>query len=588
MNKSSPSVSKKISGDEMRDTPSQIQPESAGSRALKITAIYFIVGCIWILATDTFVIRHFEELSKIRAYSTLKGLFYVLVTAGLIYYLIYKAMKRTLDGRNKIAEINKKLEKSNLSYQALNKELENKHALLKSIIDATPDLIFYKDTNSVYAGCNKAFEAFTGKTESELIGQTDFEIFPEAEASTFRTRDAETLSRKTFGINEERVTYPDGSLVYLETLKSPYFDAAGNIIGLIGVSRNITDRKSTERKIRYLIHHDPLTGLYNRAFLQEERDILDSAENLPLSVVIGDINGLKVINDAFGHDQGNEVLKEYAEIFTRHCPDGSIAVRIGGDEFLILMPKTDVGAAQAVVERIYSASRTLQSEDLRYADIALGHATKNTPDESLQDVLKTAEDAMYRRKLLDEKSLHSAVINSIKTAMLEKSNETEKHAERLAEYSKALGHRAGLSSEKIDDLELAATLHDIGKISIDKNILIKAEKLTDEDWNEIKKHPETGFRIAKAIPPLQHIAKYILCHHERWDGTGYPNGLAGEEIPVISRIISIVDAYDAMIQDRAYRKALTPEEAAAEILKNAGTQFDPVLARTFVEEVLES
>lgn len=586
MRKTSTSVSEKTAGGETRATSGRSGAESAGFSALKVTAVYFIVGCVWILTSDTFVMQYFEDLSKIQAYSILKGLLYVLLTAGLIYYLVYQAIKKTLDGNKKITEINSKLENSNLMYQDLNKELEHNHALLKSLIDATPDLIFYKDTAGVYAGCNKAFEAFSGNAQSELIGKTDFELFDEEKARFFRTQDMEMLSLGASRINEEQVTYPDGRLVYLETLKSPYFDSRGNIIGLIGVSRDITDRKKKEEEILYLSHHDPLTGLFNRTFLQEELAGLDRAENLPLSVIVGDINGLKVINDAFGHDKGDEVLKGYADIFKRCCSDKTVAVRTGGDEFLILMPNTDDRTAGSAMEKILSFRKASSSDDLRYADIALGQATKKTASESFGEVLKAAEDMMYKRKLLVEKSLHSAVLNSIKTTMLVKSNETEKHAERLAEYSKALGRAGGLSSEQLDDLELAAMLHDIGKISVDKNILSKSGTLTEEDWREIKKHPETGFQIARAIPPLQHIAKFILCHHERWDGTGYPSGLSGEEIPVISRIISIVDAYDAMIQDRAYRKALTPKKAAAEIMENAGTQFDPVLAKLFVEKVL--
>ena len=194
---------------------------------------------------------------------------------------------------------------------------------------------------------------------------------------------------------------------------------------------------------------------------------------------------------------------------------------------------------------------------------------------------------MYRRKLLEQKSPHNDYLTYIKTTMLEKSNETEEHEERLVKLSKKLGEKMGLSEDEQDELELVAMLHDIGKISVDKKILTKTEKLTEEEWGEIKKHPEVGYRIANATSGLSHIAEYILCHHEHWDGTGYPLGLSGTDIPLLSRIITIVDSYDAMTQDRAYRKALSREVAIKEILDHKGTQFDPVIADLFVDQVLQ-
>ncbi|MDD3142268.1 MAG: HD domain-containing protein, partial [Lachnospiraceae bacterium] len=145
----------------------------------------------------------------------------------------------------------------------------------------------------------------------------------------------------------------------------------------------------------------------------------------------------------------------------------------------------------------------------------------------------------------------------------------------------------GLNDDKIVELELFSTLHDIGKISIDRNILTKTDKLSEEDWIELKKHPEVGYRIAQTVPELVKISEYILCHHERWDGTGYPQGLSKEEIPLLSRILAVVDAYDAMTQDRSYRKARPQTEAIEEILNNAGTQFDPEVAAIFVHKVLK-
>ena len=193
---------------------------------------------------------------------------------------------------------------------------------------------------------------------------------------------------------------------------------------------------------------------------------------------------------------------------------------------------------------------------------------------------------MYRRKLLEHQSIRSTLLATIKELLFSKSNETAEHADRMAQLARRLGAELSLNEVDIVSLELMATLHDIGKISISNSVLSKPDKLDEAEWTEIRRHPEIGYRIALTIPELQGIAGYILCHHERWDGTGYPQGIKGEEIPYISRIVSVVDAFDAMTEDRSYHKGMSSEDAAGEILRYAGSQFDPTIARIFVERIL--
>ncbi len=488
-------------------------------------------------------------------------------------------------------QINKQIESGNSNelYKGMYVEIEEKRALLKSLISAIPDIFFCKNTDGVYLGCNKAFENYSGKPENEIIGKTDFDLFGDETARQYRKMDLEMLKSGRTKANDEIITYPDGRIVYLETLKTPYYDAAGNIVGLIGISRDITGRKMREEEIRYLSYHDVLTGLYNRSFFQEECKRLDTARQLPLSVISGDVNGLKLINDSLGHAEGDKLLKAVSEILKTCCRKSDIIARIGGDEFAILLPRTDSETVQMIVARIVDTCNdySIQRKDnILYTNIALGCATKHSVEESLDKVINVAEDFMYRRKLLEYKSLHSTILSSIKTTMTEKSYATRAHADRLTKLSRNLGEELGLQERVIDEIELVSTLHDIGKISLDEKILNKLGSLTDEEWREIKKHPEVGFRIANATPELRHLSEYILCHHERWDGKGYPQGLSGEDIPLISRIITITDAFDAMTQDRPYRKAMTEDVAVAEIVRNAGSQFDPNLAMIFIEKVL--
>jgi len=474
-------------------------------------------------------------------------------------------------------------------YKVLYHENQNKQTLLKTLIDSIPDLIFYKDSNSVYAGCNSAFEKFLGRDENALIGCTDMDLFHKEKAESFRAVDKEIIEQGKPIIIDDMSIYPDGTEVYMETIKTSYLDKQGNVLGLIGISRDVTERKKKEDEIIYLTYHDGLTGLYNRTFFDEKTIQLDIQQQLPLSVIMGDINGLKLINDAFGHSEGDKLLVEVSKILMSCVRPEDIIARIGGDEFCVLLPQTDDQVANSIVNKITSTCEQYVSrtdKETIYASISLGYATKFNAEESFNKVMKYAEEFMYRRKLLESKSLRSSIISSIKTTMYEKSHETVEHTERLADLSKKLGSILGLSDKEMVELELLSVLHDIGKIGIDSSILTKSNSLSDDEWREMKKHPEIGYRIAMAAPELKHIAEYILDHHERWDGKGYPQGLAGERIPKLSRVISVVDSYDAMTHDRVYKKAISKEMAKIEILRNAGTQFDPDIAKLFVEKVL--
>ena len=338
-----------------------------------------------------------------------------------------------------------------------------------------------------------------------------------------------------------------------------------------------------DEEISYTSRHDFLTGLYNRAYFEEEKKRLDTARQLPFSIIVGDINGLKLINYGFGHSKGDEVLIEVAKNLKSCCSKEAIISKIGGDEFGILLPRTDSQSAQLICNHIYDTCKghALIGSAI-YPSISLGYATKMTKTETMDDIFMAAEKSMSKQKLLESKSAHSSIIVSIKAIMHEKSQETEEHADRLIQLSKRVGLAMSLKDDQLNELELLCTLHDIGKVSISYDILSKHGKLSNEEWREIKKHPEVGFRIAQATSDLEPIAEYILCHHERWDGKGYPQGLIGEEIPLLSRIVAIVDSFDAMTSDRAYRSAMTKGEAMEKIRRNAGTQFDPDIAQLFL------
>jgi diguanylate cyclase (GGDEF)-like protein/PAS domain S-box-containing protein len=557
--------------------------KGAKGRSARIAFVYMLAGSAWIVLSDMFAWGVSSDQQNVMELSIVKGLLYVALTALLIYSLVHATLKKVLDSQETILEMNQALTESSEMYKGLSEAYGNRQALLESLINSIPDQIYYKDERFRYMGCNKAFCHFTGLSECQIQGLADGEFLEGDLMRMFQRGDSECLREGALQRYEE-VVVREAETLYFETLKTPCYGADGNVIGLIGVSRDVTARRLWEERILYLSTHDAATGLHNRSFLAEALRRLDRPEHLPLTVIMGDINGLKLINDSLGHREGDRVILAAADILRSSLREGDVLARTGGDEFTLLLPRTDNAAAQQIVEAVRAAcqSRASGSDELRFVNLSLGWATKREPDELVDQVYKTAEDAMYRRKIFEHRSLHSSILSSIKKTMLEKSDETEAHAERLAELSGQLGRELRLPEEDLVALELLSTLHDIGKISVDKGILTKRGPLTEAEWQEIKKHPEVGYRIAQAAPDLIHISEYILSHHERWDGSGYPRGLSGEAIPLLSRVLSVVDSFDAMTQDRAYRKALPLAAALDEIRKNAGSQFDPEVAEAFL------
>lgn len=381
---------------------------------------------------------------------------------------------------------------------------------------------------------------------------------------------------------EIRIVHKNGTIIWYEETITPFYDSEGKLVAIESIMHNISERKKIEERLSYMSFHDSLTDLYNRAYFEEELKRLDTKRQLPLSVIVGDINGLKLINDAFGHKEGDEMLQNCADVLKSCCRSEDIVARWGGDEFSMLLPNTSEEAALNIVKRIKEKSAKIKGGRIPLS-ISLGVATKNKSHQDFTKMIKKAEDNMYRNKLIETKSIISSIISSLERTLFEKSIKTESHTKRIKKMALQLGKSIKLSPNDIDELSLLATIHDIGKVAILDIILNKKENLSKKEWETIKRHPEIGYRIAISSNQLSSIAEYILTVHEWWNGKGYPQGLKGEKIPVLSRIIAIVDAYEVMITGRPYKKAISKKKAIAELEKCSGTQFDPDLVKKFIE-----
>lgn len=466
-------------------------------------------------------------------------------------------------------------------------ELARERQLFKVTIHSIGDAVITTDTENRIVILNKVAEELTGWSQEEAREKFLDDVLTtvsEKRHDLFRNSANEREINRNQYLDHEILISRNGTKRIISSSKAFIRDESANILGVVIVFRDVTVEKQKEEEVRYLGYHDKLTGLYNRVYFEEELERLDDDRYLPLGLIMGDSNGLKMVNDAFGHEEGDKLLKRIAEVFKSVCSDDDIVARVGGDEFAIILPHTNNEKVTSVISRIKEMCSSGTVDPIS-PSIALGTALKVEKSQDIRKVYKSAEDWMYNNKLLESKSIRSSIISSLKKTLEERTHETEAHAQRLKELSMRLGRIMGLFDNELNELSLLATLHDIGKIAIPDYILEKPSSLSDDEWKIMKNHCEIGYRIAVASPELASIANLILSHHERWDGTGYPQELRGEEIPLLSRIITVADAYDAMTNDRSYHKGVSNESALKELERCSGTQFDPYIAGKLIEVI---
>ena len=356
---------------------------------------------------------------------------------------------------------------------------------------------------------------------------------------------------------------------------------------LYSIIFDVTNREEAIEQIHRLAYYDFLTGVYNRRYFEEEFIRSNNKENFPLAIILGDVNGLKIVNDSFGHCQGDQLLKEATIRIKERLSCEHIFARVGGDEFGIIVKQSNEEEIKLLTNQIEEYVNNCNNETDKYhLSISFGYGIQREKNDTLDELMKEAETLMYNRKNYNSRSLRNNTVNIILNTLFEKSESEKRHSERVGVICEVIAKKMRWFAQAVDRIRVAGSLHDIGKIGISEYILNKSSRLDNEEWKIMKTHTEKGARILRNTVEFKDIADIILYHHERYDGSGYPYGLKGEDIPIESRIIAVADAYDAMTNERSYRKALSEEDVVRELIECSGTQFDPEIVSIFMNEVI--
>lgn len=495
---------------------------------------------------------------------------------GEVIPILKNAKRITLNGKLHILEHFEDISK----IKKVESDLEREKNNLNNILDNSVDAIIISDRNGKIIRCNNSANKLFGYNCDELKKTLIYDLY----LSKIELKLMSSIIKKKGFVKDYEIELKkrNGEYFYGSISVNTLFE--NNIkIGSVSLIRDLSDRKKIEGELKLLSYQDLLTGAYNRNFfIKTIKELRNYNSNLGL--IICDLDGLKFINDTFGHNIGDEVIINTGKILLSSIKPHDILTRIGGDEFAIFIKNDDLEILNKIVNRIKLNLKEYNKKNPELPlSMSIGYSFGNPYGEGIDKLYKDADHNMLNKKKININSNKNQIMKALMKTLEARDHITEGHVNRLEKLVVGFGNKLGLSEDIIDRLQLLAKFHDIGKVGIPDSILFKQGLLTKEEFEEMKKHSEIGFRIANGIPDLVEIADLIKKHHEKWDGSGYPIGIKANEIPLESRIIAILDAFDVMISERPYKKPMKIEEAINEIIRCSGTQFDPILAKEFID-----
>jgi len=502
-----------------------------------------------------------------------------------LYLKIGEILKRNISDIDQIAK-EKIVEELHIYHEELffqNEELKRLNVQMSELNDEfltlfnqAPLSYLYIDSEGVIQKSNNHFSVHFGiQNKNERIYRWIFEEDQDAFHQFFK----EVRSGMIFLTTTIRLKSVNG-IRYMK-ISANKVNIPEKLFYLISLM-DVTEERLFLEEVRVLTFKDALTGLNNRLYFNEEIHRLNIERNLPLGIISLDVNGLKLINDSFGHDYGDRLLKLVADTLRHLCRHDEIISRIGGDEFIILIHNIDLNDLDRLYKRLQNGTSCLEINGIS-CSIAIGYGYKKDLETPILDVMKEAEKMMYRNKLYMNSTQNKNIINGILASLHEKHPREESHSCRVSYLMEMMAKHMKLHENQIIHFRTLGLLHDIGKIGIDYAILDKKDTLEDFEITELRRHAEIGFRILQSVKIFNDILEHVLSHHERIDGKGYPRGLSDHQISLEAKVLMICDTYDAITSDRPYRKARSKKDALAEMKRHAGTQFDVNLLDVFCE-----
>ena len=470
-------------------------------------------------------------------------------------------------------------------------EINYKNQFIKAMFHTIGDGVITINAIGNIVNTNTAARELLGHKNEEICEHYFNDVVPLYNEKTKTPIDIITSIIKdhsTFESTNYELLQTNTNQYYVKVNSYPLFSSMGEFIGAAIVIKNLTLRKERDSKIEFYTNHDELTGLYNRRYINDYIMQIDKEQFYPLGVLLMDIAGFKIVNDAYGYDKGDEVVKLIADKINKLCNNNITLGRLGGDDFIVVFRNTSVEEIEAFRDNIKKEMESLKMEGINFdISFSFGYEIKHSKAMHINDLYLNAENFLYKNRLVNSSSVRNKAIKAIQKTLTDKYHNELIHSKRVSLFCKKMGVALKLSEDELNELEAAGMYHDIGKISIPDIILGKNGPLTKEEYEVMKTHTLAGYQILKAADEYSALSDCALSHHERWDGTGYPNGIKAKEIPLFARIIAIADAYEAMTADRVYRKKLSTSDAMAELIKHSGEQFDPSLVNVFVYNVLK-
>lgn len=347
----------------------------------------------------------------------------------------------------------------------------------------------------------------------------------------------------------------------------------GQYLGRAITLTNITEETELQGRINFLTFHDSMTGLYNRNYLDEEIERLNTSRQLPISIIMADLNGLKIVNDLMGHAEGDEIIRMSADVLRNATRAEDIVARVGGDEFLIFLPNTDAEGAESIAQRIQAACGRRNTK-LGKLSMAVGHYTKYDPFEHIRLCITKADEDMYAKKSLMKAKFYEDCFNHLYRRMAEHPYEGMHVTTKVRDFMAEMCLLDATTKTMVKDAVMLSEVYDIGMICLDEETYTN-RIFNDNDKRMMRRHCETGMRIAEMSHHYQKVAKLIPYHHHRYDGLGASDGIKGDLIPLLARLLAVADTFVALTGERLYRESMSVKQASNEIAKGSGNQFDP-------------